>query len=244
MPQVRARLRVPGSMTDGRSPSSSSPLGLDPKPTGGTFCAPLSTEGAASYQPRPTAWVFVSEEDTRAESPIYPRRVKNMVRAFSRAYLSACGAELPLIQPKRDDPAFHANSPVDTLDLPLFFPYSTAYANSAFSEILRGLLQKMQPRCAGRNRPFSGLLHHRGVLIMRREKALSSHRGDSRPAAFCPPQTSSPQLRYFGKGDSLMVLPSRADCLAASRICITTTFVSSEVKSPSGFRLPLSTATR
>jgi hypothetical protein len=49
---------------------------------------------------------------------------------------------------------------------------------------------------------------------------------------------------YFGRGASLMVLPSRADCRAASRICITTTLVSSEVRSPSGCRVPLSTAAR
>ena len=49
---------------------------------------------------------------------------------------------------------------------------------------------------------------------------------------------------YLGRGASLMVFPSRADCRAASRICITTTLVSSEVRSPFGFRVPFNTAAR
>ena len=38
--------------------------------------------------------------------------------------------------------------------------------------------------------------------------------------------------------------PVRADCRAASRICITFTFVSSELRSPFGSSFPLSTAAR
>ena len=51
-------------------------------------------------------------------------------------------------------------------------------------------------------------------------------------------------VNYFGRGASLMVRPSRADCRAASRICITTTLVSSDVRSPFGFRVPFNTAAR
>jgi hypothetical protein len=51
-------------------------------------------------------------------------------------------------------------------------------------------------------------------------------------------------VNYFGRGANLMVRPSRADCRAASRICITTTLVSSDVRSPFGFKVPFNTAAR
>ena len=44
--------------------------------------------------------------------------------------------------------------------------------------------------------------------------------------------------------DSLTLFPVRADSRAASRICITITFVSSAVKSPFGSNCPRSTAAR
>ena len=51
-------------------------------------------------------------------------------------------------------------------------------------------------------------------------------------------------VNYFGRGASLIVRPSREDCRAPSRICITTTLVSSDVRSPFGFRVPFNTAAR
>jgi hypothetical protein len=142
------------------------------------------------------------------------------------------------------------------LDLPLLFAYSASYACSLLPQVLRGLLQEMRPRRVSRNRYFPGQLYMRGLLPMWREAAipaLGSHPWqtafrDSQKELPPPPATSREwpaQLDgYCGKGASLIVLPSCADCLAASRICITTTLVSSEVRSPDGFSVPRSTAAR
>src|ERR1700741_4627925 len=46
--------------------------------------------------------------------------------------------------------------------------------------------------------------------------------------------------RYCGNGCSITVLPVLADSRAASRICITTMFVPSDVRSPSRLRSPRS----
>jgi hypothetical protein len=134
------------------------------------------------------------------------------------------------------------------LDLLFLFPYSDAYACSVFPQVLRGLLQEMRPRRDSRNRRLPCQFDIRGVFPVWREAEISTLGGDPWQAAFrLPKKAGQPPARaadYCGKGASLMVLPSRADCLAASRICITTMFVSSDVRSPLGFRVPLSTAAR
>src|ERR1700722_6073668 len=142
------------------------------------------------------------------------------------------------------------------LDLLFSFAYSASYACSALSQVLRGLLQEMRPRRVSRNRKLPGQLHIRGLLPVWREAAIPAPGGhpwqaafrDSQKALPPPPATSRERTAepadYCGKGASLMVLPSCADCLGASRICITTTLVSSEVRSPDGFNVPRSTAAR
>jgi hypothetical protein len=139
-----------------------------------------------------------------------------------------------------------------SLDLLLLFSYSGAHARSALSQVLRGLLQEVRPRRVSRNRRLPCPLDIRGLLAVRREAKISTLGSDPRQTACRGPEETPSRCRppwavaavYFGKGASLMVLPSRADCLAASRICMTTIFVSSEVRSPSGSRVPLSTAAR
>ena len=145
------------------------------------------------------------------------------------------------------------------LDLLFLFSYSAAYEYSAFSQVLRGLLQKVRPRRVSWNRQIPCQRHLCGVLALRRKAAVSalrghswqaSFRGQEKAAAACGPRGRAawPHVRsheiYFGKGARVIARPSRAERLAASRICITTTLVSSEVRSPLGCSVPVSTAAR
>jgi hypothetical protein len=188
----------------------------------------------------------------------------NAAGAISVTSLSLDSVYLPVLVPVPESPQgpsqfrrISLEVTFQLLDLLLLFSYSTGHACSSFPQILRGLLQEVRPRRLGRNRPLPCQLDLCGVLGVWRKAAVPALRGDTWPAAFSGPQKESghrttrshgrspwPTLCYFGKGASLMVLPWRADCRAASSICMTTTFVSSEVRSPSGCKLPLSTAAR
>jgi hypothetical protein len=109
-----------------------------------------------------------------------------------------------------------------SLDLRSLFPYSGGHACSSFPQVLRGVLQKMWPRCLSRNGRLPSQRHMRRVLSLRRETAVPAFRSHARQAAWrdttdekawshTRSSCAASAAGYCGKGASLIVLPSRAD---------------------------------